>query len=323
MEKPIVYEYNQEPPNFYDAFVAQVYGRGGEMFDENLEPLFNDPESGGLQAAPMAAGRLLQAPDRGAGDPRIQDHPGDEHRQARLHHRLQLRARSDEQCRRAAARRGVRSGAMPGAAHSTLGFCEALRHDGAGRRGRRLARCRQVHRVHMQGGDYQIAKRWAVEEVGAGLRCSCRCSTTRMLRVVELDRPGEVQAAGDASQERHLDRMDRDLDLPTWPLLAQAMVGEAPVAEVMDAGAAKWVEYRTLFRATSGAADEGGGGQRAGAGPSAPRSPASGVRCTALRRGGRPASLALPPALALKAFTIYPVAHTLWTSLRRVHPVPG
>jgi hypothetical protein len=32
------------------------------------------------------------------------------------------------------------------------------------------------------------------------------------------------------------------------PLLAQAMVGEAPVAEVMDAGAAKWIEYRTLLR---------------------------------------------------------------------------
>ena len=71
MEKPIVYEYNQELPNFYDAFVAQVYGRGGEMFDENLEPLFNDPESEAWQAAAVAAGRLLQARDRGARDPRI------------------------------------------------------------------------------------------------------------------------------------------------------------------------------------------------------------------------------------------------------------
>ena len=45
MEKPIVYEYNQTLPNFYQAFVSQVYGRGGQMFDEQLNPLFNDPQS--------------------------------------------------------------------------------------------------------------------------------------------------------------------------------------------------------------------------------------------------------------------------------------
>ena len=45
MEKPIVYEYNQTLPNFYQAYVSQVYGRGGQMFDEQLNPLFNDPQS--------------------------------------------------------------------------------------------------------------------------------------------------------------------------------------------------------------------------------------------------------------------------------------
>jgi len=39
MEHPIVYEYNQELPNFYDAFVAQAYGRGAEFFDKDLNPL--------------------------------------------------------------------------------------------------------------------------------------------------------------------------------------------------------------------------------------------------------------------------------------------
>src|SRR3546814_6063775 len=43
MERPIVYEYNQELPNFYDAFVAQVYGRGGEMFGPDGEAQFDDP----------------------------------------------------------------------------------------------------------------------------------------------------------------------------------------------------------------------------------------------------------------------------------------
>ena len=45
MEHPIVYEYNQELPNFYDAFVAQAYGRGAEFFDKDLNPLFADPNN--------------------------------------------------------------------------------------------------------------------------------------------------------------------------------------------------------------------------------------------------------------------------------------
>ena len=37
MEHPIVYEYDQELPNFFDAFVAQAYGRGGDLFDADLQ----------------------------------------------------------------------------------------------------------------------------------------------------------------------------------------------------------------------------------------------------------------------------------------------
>ena len=60
MEHPIAYEYNQELPNFYDAFVAQAYGRGAEMFDKDL------PESvrGGQVLTGMTASqaRLPVAP---------------------------------------------------------------------------------------------------------------------------------------------------------------------------------------------------------------------------------------------------------------------
>ena len=62
MEHPIVYEYNQELPNFYDAFVAQAYGRGAELFDEDLNPLFADPEQRRLQAAAVARRRLQEGP---------------------------------------------------------------------------------------------------------------------------------------------------------------------------------------------------------------------------------------------------------------------
>ena len=51
MDQPIIYEYNQELPNFYDAFVAQAYGRGAELFDADLNPLFADPEQRRLSSS--------------------------------------------------------------------------------------------------------------------------------------------------------------------------------------------------------------------------------------------------------------------------------
>ena len=62
MEHPIVYEYNQELPNFYDAFVAQAYGRGAELFDKDLNPLFADPNNAAYKQLAMAGRRLLEGP---------------------------------------------------------------------------------------------------------------------------------------------------------------------------------------------------------------------------------------------------------------------
>jgi ABC-type glycerol-3-phosphate transport system substrate-binding protein len=45
MKEPFAYEYDATLPNFWSAFVSQVYGRGGKMFDAKLNPVFNDPDS--------------------------------------------------------------------------------------------------------------------------------------------------------------------------------------------------------------------------------------------------------------------------------------
>ena len=60
MDKPIIYEYDQELPNFYDAFVAQSYGRGAELFDAELNPLFADPENGAYKQLAVDRRRLCQ-----------------------------------------------------------------------------------------------------------------------------------------------------------------------------------------------------------------------------------------------------------------------
>ena len=45
MKQPFAYEYDATLPNFWSAYVSQVYGRGGRMFDDKLNPVFNDPNS--------------------------------------------------------------------------------------------------------------------------------------------------------------------------------------------------------------------------------------------------------------------------------------
>jgi multiple sugar transport system substrate-binding protein len=45
MEHPIVYEFDQELPNFWDAFVAQSYGRGGDLFDADNKAIFDNPDN--------------------------------------------------------------------------------------------------------------------------------------------------------------------------------------------------------------------------------------------------------------------------------------
>ena len=51
---PIIYEYDATLPNFYSAFVSQVYGRGGGMFDEKLNPDIARPGTQGAAQADLA-----------------------------------------------------------------------------------------------------------------------------------------------------------------------------------------------------------------------------------------------------------------------------
>jgi len=45
MEHPFAYEFTNTLPNVSEAFASMVFGRGGELIDEELNPLWTDPES--------------------------------------------------------------------------------------------------------------------------------------------------------------------------------------------------------------------------------------------------------------------------------------
>ena len=99
---------------------------------------------------------------------------------------------------------------MPGEAHATLGFAKfyAMTAQAAADP---QARAAWKFIEYMGGGDYQVAKRWAVEKGWASARC--RCSTIPTCR--RRGRPGstwKLQGPGDARQERHLDRVGGHLE---------------------------------------------------------------------------------------------------------------
>ena len=45
IEHPFAYEFTNTLPNVSEAFASMVFGRGGELIDENRDPLWADPES--------------------------------------------------------------------------------------------------------------------------------------------------------------------------------------------------------------------------------------------------------------------------------------
>ena len=206
MDQPIVYEYDQELPNFFDAFVAQSYGRGGDLFDADLQPALRRPGNGAYKQLAVARRRLQEGP-RAAGDARIEDHPGDEHRQARLHHRLHLRARRAEQRRRRSrwpassrwrrcrARRTRRSASPSPTSSPRTAAADPARAEAA---------WKFVN--FMAGKPYTVAKRWAVEK-GLGFG-----------QLPLFDDPGRVSASGasgptsTALGEQVVDRQGRHLD---------------------------------------------------------------------------------------------------------------
>jgi multiple sugar transport system substrate-binding protein len=49
MEFPFAYEFTNTLPNVSEAFASMVFGRGGELIDENLDPLWTDPASPAAQ----------------------------------------------------------------------------------------------------------------------------------------------------------------------------------------------------------------------------------------------------------------------------------
>jgi multiple sugar transport system substrate-binding protein len=247
MEHPIVYEFDQELPNFWDAFVAQSYGRGGDLFDADNKAIFDNPDGPAWkQLEWLQEAFKKDLVQQETHESKIIPSMNTGKHAFTIVYNYVLAAMNNAADQPLAGEFAMTP--MPGDAHATLGFAKfyAMTAAAAEDPARRDAAWKFIE--YMGGGDYGVAQRWAVEK-GLGFAA------------LPLFDDADVQQAW--STWIDVDRFKEQATLAkngTWtewtgiwssyfrPLLAQAMVGEASVQEVMDAGAAKWLEYRQLLR---------------------------------------------------------------------------
>ena len=248
MEHPFVYEYDQELPNFFDAFVAQVYGRGGDMFDEDMTPLFDDPDSAAFQHL-----QWLQDAVTEHDIVELVPHETDVIRTMNTGQHAftvvfnYVLAAMNEQATQTRAGEFALA-LMPGEAHQTLGFAKfySISSAAASDDATREAACEFIE--YMGGGDYTVATRWAAEN-GLGFaqlplfeEPSVRDTWNNWIDVDLLREQVASARTGTWTEWTSI-----------WsayfrPLLAQAMVGDISVEEAMSSGAARWNEYRDMVR---------------------------------------------------------------------------
>lgn len=136
---------------------------------------------------------------------------------------------------------------MPGKAKACLGFAKfyCMTTQAAKDKERREAAWKFIE--YFGGGDYRVAKRWAVEK-GLGFA-----------QLPLFDDPDVINAWKswiDMNKFKEQAKLARNGTQTEWmgmwseffrPLLAKAINGDASVAEAMEQGAAKWNEYKSLL----------------------------------------------------------------------------
>ncbi len=246
MERPFVYELNQELPNFFDAFVAQSYGRGAELFDADQNAVFADPENGAYKQLEW----LADAYSRGLIQPETHESKIIPAMNTGNHaftvvYNYVLAALNNSATQPLAGQFAL--ALMPGAENSTLGFSKfyAVTAKTAADPERAEAAWKFIN--FMAGGDYTIAKRWAVEK-GLGFG-----------QLPLYDDSDVIEAWGKWVDVSTLNQQAATAKAGVWtewggvwsayfrPLLAKAMVGEATVDEVMQEGAQRWNELKEQF----------------------------------------------------------------------------
>jgi multiple sugar transport system substrate-binding protein len=246
MKYPFVYEYDAALPNFYSAFASQVYGRGGSMFDAQLNPVLNDPNGEAFKhlqwLQDAKAKHNIMAFEVHEPKVIVAMNTGQHAFTVLYNYNLSAMNKAPQAL---AGQFDITT--MPGKAGACLGFAKfyCMTAQAAKDPARRNAAWKFIEAFG--GGDYKVAKRWAVED-GLGFAA-----------LPLMDDPDVKKAWSswiDMEKFKAQAKLARNDVNPEWkgmwseffrPLMAKAFVGGASVKEVMDQGAAKWNEYKELL----------------------------------------------------------------------------
>jgi multiple sugar transport system substrate-binding protein len=246
MDFPIIYEYSAALPNFLQAYVSQVYGRGGKMFDSKLNPLFNDPNSEAFKQLQWLQDAVVKH--------KVVTYSPHETKVAMAMNTGQnafsvlynyVLASYNLPPSPLAGQFDIAP--MPGAKHGALGFAKfyCMTTQAAKDPVRRNASWKFIEAFG--GGDYKVAKRWAVEK-GLGFAALPLMDDPDVKKAwgswIDMDKfKAQAKLALNGTQTEWMGMWSEFFR----PLLAKAMNGDSSVKEVMDQGAAKWNEYKELL----------------------------------------------------------------------------
>jgi multiple sugar transport system substrate-binding protein len=228
------------------AYISQVYGRGGEMFDEDLNPVFADSGSEAfkhlqwLQDAKVKHDLMSYSPH----ESKVNVAMNTGQHCFTIMFNYMLAAMNLPPSRLAGQ---FNMTLMPGKSHACLGFAKSYTMTKQAADDPRRKEAAWAFIEAFGGGDYKVAKRWAVEK-GLGFAA-----------LPLFDDPDVIEAWKgwiDMNKFKEQAKLAKNATQTEWmgmwseffrPLLAKAMNGDAPVSEVMDQGAEKWNEYKKLL----------------------------------------------------------------------------
>jgi multiple sugar transport system substrate-binding protein len=246
MDRPIIYEYDQELPNFFDAFVAQVYGRGGELFDGELTAQFDQPDNAAFQQlAWLREAFEKELVQQDSHESTIIPAMNTGQHAFTIVFNYVLAAMNNKADQPLAGQFALAP--MPGEAHSTLGFSKFYGVTASAAEDPARAEAAWKFIEFMAGQPYAVAKRWAVEK-GLGFAQLPLLEDADVTAAwngwVDMDTLAAQIASAKAGTWTEW--------TSTWaayfrPLLASAMVGEISVEDAMSQGAQRWNELRDQF----------------------------------------------------------------------------
>jgi multiple sugar transport system substrate-binding protein len=223
-----------------------VYGRGGSMFDAKLNPVFNDPNGEAFKHLQWLQDAKVKHDIMAFEDHEtkviVAMNTGKHAFTVMYNYDLAAMNKPPQ-----ALAGQFDMAQMPGKAGACLGFAKfyCMTAQAAKDPARRNAAWKLIEAFG--GGDYKVAKRWAVED-GLGFAA-----------LPLMDDPDVKKAWSswiDVEKFKAQAKLARNDVNPSWkgmwseffrPLMTKAFVAGATVKEVMDQGAAKWNEYKELL----------------------------------------------------------------------------